>query len=180
MSIKIYFDMDGVLADFDGMANKLRRPSAEFNQPSELLGDEQRAAKQEFYKTIEGTDFFADLAIIPGAIDILDAARRVAGENLFILSKAPKAKNFVTGIEYQKQIARQKTEWALKHFGDYFAPARIFIVMDGAKNESVVPTKNDILIDDRPDNIEKWTAGGGAGILYTSPAAVVSALGELK
>jgi 5'(3')-deoxyribonucleotidase len=171
--------MDGVLADFNALADKIRRSGDNLNRSTELLDEAQKLAKLEFYRTIEGTDFFSDLPVMPGAKEMLDAARTAVNGNIFILSKAPKAKNFVTGVEWQKQIAVQKTEWALKHFGNYFAQDKIIVVTDSTKDELIRPVQSDILIDDRPENIDDWNTAGGTGILYTSADNVILALAKL-
>ncbi|MCL1785799.1 MAG: hypothetical protein FWG39_01445 [Alphaproteobacteria bacterium] len=185
MSIKIYFDMDGVLADFEQSAIKYRPRSADLNRPNEYLSDAQKAAKLEFYRKIEGTNFYGDLAVMPGAGEMIAAAKAVAGDNVFILTKIPKAANFITGAlltdaNEQRRIAQQKIEWVLRHFGDYFSPDRIITVMDGTKGVLLRPTKTDILVDDRPDNIANWTGSGGTGILYTSAADTATELAGLK
>ncbi|MDR3208762.1 MAG: hypothetical protein LBT45_02840 [Rickettsiales bacterium] len=173
MSRKIYFDLDGVLADFEAAAKPMK-DNEDLNHPTDELGDAQKQRKVAFWRKIEGTDFFATLPEMPNAARMLDAARTIAGENLFILSKAPNAKNFISGETWQIRIAEQKTEWVLSHFGNYFPRTHILIVAGG--KESICPTKDDVLIDDRAENINGWKAAGGTGILFTTSDNVVAEL----
>ena len=188
MSIKIYFDMDGVLADFEKSATEFlychsreggnradndarsatKYSYAELNRPSELLTPDQKQEKIRFWQSIGGTDFFKNLPVMPGANAMLDAARKCASGGLYILTKAPSSKNFIAGEAEQQRIAAQKIDWVLKHFADYFPRDNIIVVIGIKKNELVRPTKDDILIDDRTDNIEHWNTAGGTGILFTS------------
>jgi 5'(3')-deoxyribonucleotidase len=168
-TIKIYFDLDGVLADFNAAAAKFKNPNDDLNHPTSELDDAQKRAKTEFWHKIEKTDFYLNLPLIAGVENILDAAREIAGENLFILSKVPNRENFASGAAESVRIAKQKTNWVLAHFRNYFALDNILIVA-GKKEQAFEPAKNDILIDDRAENINAWNAAGGTGILFISPA----------
>ena len=171
--------MDGVLADFDSSANKIKNTDDNLNRAGEFLTKEQLRAKREMWRNIEGTEFYADLGILSGAEQMLDAAQKVAGATLYILSKSPGAKNFKTGINETERIARQKTEWVLSNLGKYFTPENIFITRSGGKADFVRPALSDVLIDDRVEIIDEWRAAGGTGIHYTSATGVVKDLEKL-
>jgi len=177
MSIKIYFDLDGVLADFE-QAETAVSQGVDFNRSSGLLSDEQKRAEAEFWRKIEGTDFFKNIPPMAGADRLLKAARKISGENMFVLSRAPKPEKFAAGETEQARVAEQKREWVLARFGAYFTRSRIFIALDGAKEKMIAhPQKWDILIDDRPETVDGWTAAGGAGVVFSSPK---DAEGRLK
>ena len=185
MSIKIYFDMDGVLADFEKSATKIVREIApkascynyaDLNRPSECLTPDQKEIKVQFWRSLAGTDFFKNLYVLSGANEMVKLAYEIVDENLFILSKAPSASNFEPGSDEQEIMAQQKIDWALDKFSDYFLPENVIIVKGGKKGDFIKPTKTDILIDDRHDNIENWESIGGSGILYTSAENVMKEL----
>jgi 5'(3')-deoxyribonucleotidase len=167
-----------VLADFDSSAGGIKCWNAGFNHPADALDDGARAAKIEFWRSIEGTNFYADLPVMPGAESMLDAARAVAGENLSVLSRVPGADNFIGGAAEQARIAKQKTEWVLSRFGHYFARENIFIT--AGKKDRQGLNKSDVLIDDRAENIDAWNGAGGAGILFASAADAARKLSMLK
>ena len=52
----------------------------------------------------------------------------------------------------------------------------IFLV----KGDNVYAQKKNVLIDDRPKNIEAWEAAGGIGILHTSAADTIDQLKKLR
>ena len=159
--MKIYFDMDGVLANFDFMTPN----SAIFNHPSETLSLELRAAKKQFWLNIEqNKNFWRDIPVMPGTENMLNVFQQY-GE-LFILSKTPGAKNFAGGSKYVDFVANEKRKWILQNLGKYFDSKHI-IICDGAKGALIKPTQDDVLVDDRDENISEWIGCGGRGILFT-------------
>ena len=159
--MKIYFDMDGVLADFDSMVPN----SAKLNHPSESLTPELRAAKKRFWQNIEkNKNFWRDIPVITGTNQMLSTFQKY-GE-LFVLSKAPGANKFIGGATYAEFVASEKRQWVLKHLGHFFDDAHI-IICNVPKGAAMNPTQNDILVDDRPENIQEWESHGGRGILFT-------------
>ena len=154
--------MDGVLANFDFMNPN----SADLNHPSEDLSPEQRAAKKQFWLDIEKRpDFWHDIPVMDNIERLLNAAK--SNGEIFILSKTPSAKHFVNGEKYVKYVADEKRKWVLKHLGKFFDTEHI-IICDGQKGKLIHPTKEDILIDDRYENISEWESHGGRGILFTN------------
>lgn len=160
--MKIYFDMDGVLVDFDSVC----LDSAKFNHPSDELSPEMRAAKKQFWRDIEQQEnFWRDIPVMKDAEALLNTAKS-KGE-IFILSKTPSAKHFVNGQKYVDFVADEKRKWVLKHLGNFFDAEHIMIC-DSKKGALVKPLHEDILIDDRYENITEWESHGGRGILFTN------------
>ena len=162
--MKIFFDMDGVLADFDRGTSALPRVSVDLNVPTEKMDAAARAAKVERWHIIEKMpNFWRDLPVVAG----VDALVRAAGERgeLFVLTKAPGAKNFVAGDAYVDFVDSEKRAWIARHMGDFFDDAHV-IVARGSKEDLIHPTANDLLIDDRAGNIADWVAAGGRGIVF--------------
>lgn len=172
--MKIYFDMDGVLVHFDAM----RPNDKNLNHPSKELSPEMRMAKKQFWLDIEQQpNFWRDIPEIQGIEQLLKVAKQ-SGE-IFVLSKTPSAKHFIGGKKYVEFVANEKREYILKHFGDFFDNKHI-IICDGAKGELIKPANDDILIDDRNENIIEWQIHGGQGILFINAIDTVNKLKTLK
>lgn len=172
--MKIYFDMDGVLVDFDAM-----RPNAkDLNHPSEDLSPEKRAAKKLFWQEIEKQpDFWRNIPIMSNIEYLLTTAFDM-GE-IFVLSKTPGAKKFVGGQKYVNFVADEKRKWIATHLNKFFDEKHV-IICSGPKGELMHPTKTDILIDDRPENINEWESHGGVGVLFTNALDTAKRLVLLK
>ena len=153
--------MDGVIANFDSMLPG----SAKFNHPSEHLSEKERAGKTQFWQTVEQTpNFWADMPVIKDSEHMLSVARD-KGE-IFVLSKTPGAKHFKSGQKYVDFVASEKIKWVLKKLPGFFDKSHI-IICGKSKGAFMHPTPDDILVDDRIENINEWAEHGGRGILYT-------------
>ena len=161
--MKIYFDMDGVLVDFAYSAPK-NENADDLNHPSEKLSPENREAKKRFWREIEQQDtFWRDIPKMSNIEELLTFAKSI-GE-VFILSKTPSAKHFIGGEKYVDFVADEKRKWVLKNLSNFFDSEHI-IICSGPKGDFMNPTKQDILVDDRPENIKEWENNGGIGVLF--------------
>lgn len=166
--MKIFFDMDGVLADFAGAAKNIPDFGTDLNYATSGMTEEQKAAKKKYWLAIEQiSDFWSGMKPVQNITILLDYAQSV-GE-LFVLTKTPSANKFVNGQEYVNKIADAKRAWIKKHFSNYFDDKNI-IVCSGKKGDLICPDSDCILIDDRADNIAQWCDCGGCGILFITPA----------
>lgn len=138
----IYLDMDGVLADFDKGYHKLFGTKPK-NQPSRF---------DDNVKQLIGTDFFATLDKLPDADKVVQLALEY-GNGKYSICSSPFTND-------HDNSARYKTEWIREHL----SPQPEHIVITG-KKDTYAKGKN-VLIDDRPDNIQKWIDRGGIGIWY--------------
>lgn len=146
----VYLDMDGVIADFFGGVERLYG----VDHWKQLTSDKTKDLKQEVIDRIAGTDFFAHLPKFPTADTLIDMIKKFTGGRYSILTSPLRGDNENSG--YYKKI------WIGKNITK---PDDIIVT---GRKESYA-TKNgvsNILIDDRPINIEKWRAKGGYGILY--------------
>lgn len=169
-----YFDMDGVLADFDSSAPK---NSQALNHPSESMSDTEKQAKRQFWQTIEqNKNFWREIPMFPGIKDVLKSAQ-TKGE-LFVLTKTPGAKHFIGGQDYVNFVTKEKIDWILKNMPEFF-DAKHIIVCDGKKGALIKPTANDILIDDRVENITEWEQHNGRGILFDEISRVIKEINKL-
>lgn len=139
----LYFDMDGVLADFEAGFKK------KFGVPHFSMPDD------EMWKTINADDrFFADLDPMPGAIEFFD---RYRGYNPVILTACPKT-NYASA-------AKQKREWVRKHLGPDVV---VLPVMGGSNKVLFMHEPGCVLVDDHEKNLGPWNEAGGIGILHKS------------
>ena len=148
----VYIDMDGVLADFFGGVEKLYGVS----HWKELTADKTKDLKKEVIDRITGTDFFATLPKFPTADGLIELVKKFTG-GTFSINTSPLRGDHENSGKYKKVWIKNNIE----------APTEI--VVTGRKEtyakDKASGTPN-ILIDDRPINIQKWQAAGGYGILY--------------
>lgn len=160
---KIYFDMDGVLADFEGYVRDHGIPY--FPQANYLSAQDETmwdAIKQVPH-------FYLQLEPIDGAIDLFMSVKNQKEHRSEILSAIPKPK---WGLENTKE---DKLEWVSQHLGD---DVKANIVYREEKQEYCTG-KDCILIDDLPKNIEEWELKGGTGILFKDVESTRKELNEV-
>lgn len=190
----IWFDMDGVLADFNGALAKIPEVtdaksrldlviSEEFPEFSGLLPDDLKSRiKQEssdplspvkklkkvfwaynnlVFKWAAKPGFFANLEMLPGAHEMLDAAKELTGELPDILT-APMGDE----TDPDNHSVSEKKEWCKKNLAGRYN--HVECTLDKAK---VVDSPNNILIDDRPKYVDVFKAAGAQAILHKTPTA---------
>ena len=148
----VYIDMDGVLADFFGGVEKLYGVS----HWKELTSDKTKDLKQEVINKITGTDFFATLPKFESADALIDMVKEYTGGKFSINTSPLRGDNENSG-KYKKVWISNNIEQPDE------------IIVTGRKEtfakDKASGTPN-ILIDDRPTNIQRWENAGGHGILY--------------
>ena len=148
----VYIDMDGVLADFFGGVEKLYG----VGHWKELNADNKLDLKQEVINRIAGTDFFATLPKFDSAGELISMVKEFTGGN-FSINTSPLRGDNENSDKYKKLWIQNNIE----------QPDEIVIT---GRKESYAKDKAsgtpNILIDDRPVNIQRWQGAGGYGILY--------------
>tara|TARA_Y100000114_G_C11762506_1_gene330691 strand:+ start:3689 stop:4858 length:1170 start_codon:yes stop_codon:yes gene_type:complete len=148
----VYLDMDGVLADFFGGVEKMYG----VEHWKELTNDKTKDLKKEVIDRITGTDFFATLPKFDDADGLIDMIKKFTGGK-FSINTSPLRGDRENSGKYKKVWIQNNID----------TPDEI--VVTGSKElyakDKASGTPN-ILIDDRPINIQKWQAAGGYGILY--------------
>jgi 5'-nucleotidase len=150
---RICVDMDEVMADT--LAEHLRRYNQAFEEeitPDDLAGKglwevaplDRRAELRAF---LDAEDFFEDLALMPGAQQVLKGLS--ARFEIFIATQAMSVPNSL-GPKYR---------WLQRHFS--FIPPTHYVFCG---DKSIL--RADYLIDDLPRNLERFQ---GQGILFTAP-----------
>ena len=146
----VYLDMDGVIADFLGGVERLYG----VDHWKQLTSDKTKDLRQDVIDRIAGTDFFAHLPKFSSADTLIEMIKKFTSGQYSILTSPLRGDTENSG--YYKKV------WIGKNI---VKPDEIIVT--GRKE--TYATKNgvpNILIDDRPINIEKWQSKGGYGILY--------------
>jgi 5'(3')-deoxyribonucleotidase len=155
----IYLDMDGVVADFDEYAERILGPLPGHNgiYPDDKW--QKIAANPRLYRDLKKTHY---------ADQLVEECKDFAATKeyaLLFLTAVPKG-NDIKWAFYDKLIwAQNYFPGIAVHFGPYSVD----------KWHHCRP--GDILIDDRPSNIDEWRAAGGIAIHHT---AINSTLFELS
>ena len=148
----VYLDMDGVLADFFGGVEKMYG----VEHWKQLTNDKTKDLKKEVIDRITGTNFFATLPKFDSADSLIDTVKKFTGGN-FSINTSPLRGDHENSAKYKKLWISNNIEQPDD------------IVVTGRK-ETYAKDKGtgtpNILIDDRPVNIQRWQAAGGYGILY--------------
>jgi 5'(3')-deoxyribonucleotidase len=143
----VHVDMDGVIADFFSALAKFRGV--------DHWKDGGDDSVQDSIKAIAGTNFFSTLPVFPTAQQLITIVTSFTGGS-WNINSSPLRNDY-------ENSKKHKLDW-LKSNG--FSPNEIIITgrKESYANRST-GTPN-ILIDDKPSNIERWTAKNGIGIRY--------------
>ena len=148
----VYLDMDGVLADFFGGVEKMYG----VEHWKQLTNDKTKDLKKEVIDRITGTDFFATLPKFSTADGLIEMVKKFTGGK-FSINTSPLRGDHENSAKYKKLWISNNIE----------KPDDIVVT---GRKESYATDKGtgtpNILIDDRPVNIQRWQAAGGYGILY--------------
>ena len=150
---KIYFDMDGVLADFNkGVMDMFQIDAGDQEAPDR--GD----LDDRMFAAIAGMPhFYLKLEPIDGMLDILKKLISGYGSKVEILTGIPKPeRNVVTAAE-------DKVEWVRKLVSEDV------VVNTVLRKEKMQYARGpgSILVDDMKKNIDEWKEAGGTGIRFT-------------
>ncbi|MGV3636469.1 MAG: hypothetical protein ACO1NQ_02355 [Flavobacteriales bacterium] len=152
-AVRLFLDLDGVLADFDGGVRK-------------LLG----TTPQRFQERYGAAAFWKRLANAPdhyGRLDPLPDAERLV-EGVRHLSPT-----VLTGLPLGKWAEPQKRAWMARHFPD------IDVITTMARDKHRYCSPGDILVDDQERYRDRWEAAGGRFIHHTSAERTLAAIHDL-
>lgn len=142
--MKVYVDMDGVLADF--FAEMAKRAPYPINHWKEMT----QLDIQQVFREIAGTQFFLELPKYPQTNTLLQSIINIAGS--FSILSSPLAGD-------EEHCEAMKRQWIAENIP--FDIDEVIITHDKAQF-----AKGNILIDDYHVNIAKWEAAGGCGIKW--------------
>lgn len=170
--IRLFCDMDGVLTDFDRGFKRLRA-NEDHLKPKEY---EKKHGKNSIWPLIDhrGIKFWKRLPWKKDGRELWDYIKRYTP---IILSAPSKSPDSVKGKLYwlklnlginEKNPAKKVEEWD--------GSQKVILTADKG---AFAKSKNDILIDDRRPNIDKWTEAGGTGILHNDSTDTIRILEEI-
>lgn len=165
MTDKIYLDMDGVLADFDGAAR-------EFCGLAQLQPGYKMTKEEDdlmWAKLKEVPHFYDRLEPMDGALDMFNKINGKFPGKVEILTGIPKPKRGIT------TAGEDKINWAHR----YLSPTLKVNIVYREQKKDFCTGPDSILIDDREDNIELWRSAGGTGIVHVSPEKTLEELFRL-
>lgn len=149
MSIRYYFDMDGVLADWVDQYNSVSdMPLSEFNS---LSREDRELIKMDLFDY----NFFYNMQPIQSGLDLLNEKIN-QGFDVCILS--------ASGRVNRDEVIRAKKDWISLHIGNINAMFVDKVEMKSQKMDQNIA--ENILIDDRQIAIDAWNQAGGIGILF--------------
>lgn len=158
----VYFDMDGVLADFDG--DFALRTGRKWDHNAEW-------SKEEKWKMIsEYPHFFRDLPWVPGALSMVNFVIKTTDHTGYVPGILSAASSHI------KESAAQKRIWLNRELPILDNSTHIHIVPHREEKAEFALSKT-ILVDDYKLNIQEWTAAGGIGIYFEN---AVQAIDELQ
>ncbi len=152
---KIYFDMDGVLADFNRGIIELcgMQPVDQSNNKSD----------NDIWDGVRRVEYFYDkLEPVEGAVEMFNTLYEKYGDACEILSAIPKPGRGIIGA------GEDKIKWVRRILSD---EVKVNIVYREEK-KNYCTGRDCILIDDYDKNITDWNNAGGTGILFDKPENV--------
>lgn len=155
MSMRCFFDMDGVLCDFEGACLKL----FDIPFPKERLSDEEFALfRDNLYLNIAkmGSAFWATLEPFPQMVGMFNRLD-TTGFDVQILTAIPKHMSF--GSPEALDVVEGKRAWVNHYFGDM--GDKLHIVKADMKKYFVPNDCYGILIDDHLENCIDWRTRKG-------------------
>ncbi len=156
MKLKLFVDLDGVLADFDGGVLALTGKLPRDLEPKRMWGILARAP-----------GFYANLAWTPGGRGLWERLR-------------PHRPTVLTGLPMGKWAEPQKLAWCARELGPDVPVVACMSREKAAKGRALTPQDAvPVLIDDRESLGEAWTAMGGVFIHHKDPEASAAAFESL-
>ena len=152
----IYCDMDGVLVDFDKQFEKASGGIT----PREY---EEKNGKEAFWNLIDnenGVGFWVGMPWMPNGKQLWDY---IKPNNPILLSSPSRSNSSRLG----------KRLWVRNNLPG------TKLILANSYNKKNYADSNNILIDDRPSNIDQWKAAGGIGILFISTDQAIEELKKL-
>ena len=156
----VYLDMDGVIADFFGGVEKLYGVS----HWKQLTSDKSKDLRKDVIERITGTNFFETLPKFSSADQLIGIIKKYTGGKFSILT-SPLRGDHDNSAKWKKVWINQNIE----------QPDETIVTGRKEKYAMTKGTAN-ILIDDRPVNIQKWQDKGGYGILYQANKNTLSTI----
>lgn len=170
LKVQIYCDMDGVLADMDGLFKQLSGGISvdDLGKQPEFKGNVQLARKKMWKIINSKKDFWLSLEPLAGGKQLW--------ETMVTLFGPPNPHPVVLSAGQGYDLVRQKREWFHKHIDPTLPDNKIIISSAGVKKaDHAIKFPSDeyvthILVDDTQRNLDAWQQRGEhfVGILHNS------------
>ena len=163
--VRIYFDMDGVLADFEKGVREILRM-----EPQPQNGERSAELDDLMWEMMRKVDHFYDrLDLMPGAKEMFDRVYGKYGDRCEILTGVPREERGIV------DAVPDKIAWSHRLLSK---DVKVHTVCRKHKIQfSTGPEA--VLIDDREKTIKEWRELGGTGILHVSAEQTLKELEEL-
>lgn len=143
----IYIDMDGVVADFNLYVSNL------LGRQIGWLERDLNAREWDILSNIP--NLYAQLPLIEQSVEMVNLCKSFQSEvNVEFLSAIPRKTTMPTAEQ-------DKIDWINKYF-----PGTVVNFGPYSKDKQKWARPGDVLIDDKPSNIEEWGEAGGIPILH--------------
>lgn len=157
--MRVYLDLDGVLADFYGTARRLLKRAYSELPPEEAWGILGKTP-----------NLFLNLPLLPDARALWEGVEREVGRpNMRVLTASPRDTGYLFSAPMDKRA------WVHRHFD---GQCEVHVVLGSAK-KAAYAEPHAILIDDQARNIHDWEAAGGIGIHHRDAESSLKTLQEI-
>lgn len=164
---KIYFDMDGVLADFERGVKEI----CGLEPISQNAKNNDSQAEVDMWEAIRKVGNFYDcLEFMPGAKEMFDTVYNKYGDKCEILTGIPKPKRGIVSAGDDKKA------WVKR----LLSKDIMVNIVYREEKPKYCTGKDCVLIDDFEKNIKEWEAIGGTGILNKSADETMAELKKLN
>lgn len=163
--VYVYFDMDGVLADFDrGVVELCHMEALSVN------ADTSNGQDDLMWDGIREVDHFYDrLELMPGAKEMFDRVWERYGDHCEILTGIPKEKRRILNA------SQDKKDWTHRLLSE---KVKVNTVLRAEKKKYCRGPES-VLIDDKEETIQEWREMGGTGILHVSAGKTIEEMEKL-
>ena len=161
---KIYFDMDGVLADFSRGIRELCGV-----EPIEQGARKPKEEDVMWEKARQVGHFYDKLMPMPGALEMFQTVYEKYDDKCEILTGIPKPRRGIT------TAGEDKISWVRR----FLSKDVVVHIVFREEKKNYCKGKGCILIDDYEKNIREWIENGSTGILHISAEETMKELEKL-
>ncbi len=176
--MKIFFDVDGVLADFDAalLERSIVNKTHFIHKHKSEWTEEEIALDKQVVECMQSTNWFYNLPVMKGAHDMVELAHSKA--QVWALTARPKIDEIAKDVEHQKRA------WLNDHFDELFLDTTIVCLRHEKAQYATTmygpcDYESNILIDDMTSNCDEWRKAGGIAIQFQSAEQVMKQLDKV-